>query len=79
MNAHTADHDRPVDNRDAFARFCRCDCASLARWATTYYDKIVFGSVVDRHSVWFAHWISPMLATLLSLRASSFQFAAQLP
>src|ERR1700730_11606136 len=63
MNAHTADHDRPVDNCDAFARFCRCDGAPMARWATTYYDKIVFGSVVDLHSVWFAHWISPMLAS----------------
>src|SRR5205807_9410681 len=35
VNAHAADHDRPIDNGDALARLRRCDSALLSRWATT--------------------------------------------
>ena len=43
MNAHAADHDRPVDNGDALARFCRRDGALLSRWATANHNQVIFG------------------------------------
>src|ERR1700730_12553976 len=43
MNAHAADHDRTVDNGDAFARLCGRDGALLSRWATSDHNKVIFG------------------------------------
>src|SRR6202030_556532 len=43
MNAHAANHDRTVDNGDAFARLCGRDGALLSRWATSDHNKVIFG------------------------------------
>jgi hypothetical protein len=43
MNAHASEHAGPVNYGDAFASLCRSDGALLARWATTNYNKVVFG------------------------------------
>src|SRR5260370_11709554 len=41
MNGHASHHDRPVNDGNAFTRFCCGDGTLLPRWATADHNKVV--------------------------------------